>query len=106
MALLEAAATGAPWWFYVAIVAGVIAVGLLILVWAIERAKRKKKLICQACKRVVMSDWVRCLFCGALLGALRAELEFIAGPMVGKTLDLDRDVTTMGTAPGNTILLA
>jgi pSer/pThr/pTyr-binding forkhead associated (FHA) protein len=52
-----------------------------------------------------MPDWQKCLFCGAMLGVLRAELEFIAGSMQGKTLDLDRDVTTLGTAAGNTILL-
>jgi hypothetical protein len=35
-----------------------------------------------------------------------AELEFIAGPLEGQVLALDAEVTTLGTAGSNTIVLA
>jgi pSer/pThr/pTyr-binding forkhead associated (FHA) protein len=35
----------------------------------------------------------------------RAELEFVSGPLVGRTVDLNRDVTTIGSVAGNTVHL-
>jgi len=37
---------------------------------------------------------------------VRAELEFVSGPLVGQTINLDRDVTTIGSTAGNTVLLS
>jgi hypothetical protein len=101
----EPAASGPPWWVWVAIAGGVVGVGLLFLIVAAAR-KPKHDLICVKCKRVTMPDWQKCLFCGTPIGAPKAgELEFVSGPMIGKTVPLDRDVTTIGSVAGNTILL-
>lgn len=92
------------WWVYAAIVGGVVLLGLIFLVVAAAR-KPKRELKCRACKRVMLSDWAQCKFCGAAARELRAELEFVSGPLVGQTVGLDREITTIGSVAGNTVLL-
>jgi pSer/pThr/pTyr-binding forkhead associated (FHA) protein len=78
--------------------------GLLILIAAIS-LKPKRDLICQSCHRVLMAGWDTCRFCGTPVGQVRGELEFVSGPLVGQTINLDREVTTIGSVAGNTVLL-
>jgi len=102
---MKIAAGGPPWWFYLAIVGAVVALGLIVLVVAAVRRPKRRDLLCQACKRVMLPGWKQCKFCGAKVGEERAELEFVSGPLLGQTVRLDRDVTTIGSVAGNTVLL-
>ncbi len=51
------------------------------------------------------AGWNKCLFCGWELPAAVPRLEFIGGPLVGQTFPLHEQVTTIGSVPGNTIVL-
>jgi hypothetical protein len=89
-----------------AIVGGVVVCGLVLLVVGMKTKRRSmRNLVCKSCKRVMMADWDKCRFCGASVRDLHAELEFVSGPLVGRTINLDRDVTTIGSVAGNTVLL-
>jgi len=59
--------------------------------------------VCGGCRRVMLAQWTKCLFCG---WAPVARLEFILGPMANQTLNLTEDVTTIGSVAGNTVVLA
>jgi hypothetical protein len=96
---------GLPAWATPAIIGGVLALGILILVVAVIRRRRPREIHCGSCHRVVLPTWVKCKFCGATVREMRAELEFVSGPLVGQTVGLDRDVTTIGSTAGNTVLL-
>jgi hypothetical protein len=93
-----------PWWVYVAVAGAVVAIGLLLLILSAAR-KPKRDLICPSCKRIIVASWDKCMFCGTGVKELRAELEFVSGPLVGQTIRLDRDITTIGSVAGNTVLL-
>jgi hypothetical protein len=95
-----------PPWAMPAIIGGVVAIGLLLLVLALVRRSRPRELPCRNCGRVMLADWTKCKFCGTATRELRAELEFVSGPLVGQTIGLDRDVTTIGSTAGNTVLLS
>jgi hypothetical protein len=99
------AIAGLPAWATPAIIGGVLALGILILVIAVIQRRRPKEIHCRSCQRVVLPTWVKCKFCGATIREMRAELEFVSGPLVGQTVGLDRDVTTIGSTAGNTVLL-
>jgi hypothetical protein len=71
-----------------------------------QRRLARAGLTCRSCERVMMRDWQSCLFCGASLTGDWAGLEFVSGPLTGQTIGLDRDVTTIGSVDGNTVLLA
>jgi len=94
---------GTPWWVYAAIVGGVLVVGAVVLVLATRKSQPDQ--FCPSCNRMVLPDWARCKFCQAPLRELRAELEFVSGPLVGTNMSLDRDVTTIGSADTNTVPL-
>jgi pSer/pThr/pTyr-binding forkhead associated (FHA) protein len=65
----------------------------------------------------VQPAWVRCPGCGAALsGAVgggpvasaqtgAAIIEFKSGPLAGRSYPLERDVTTIGSVEGNTVVL-
>lgn len=95
-----------PPWAAPAIVGGVIGLAFVLLLVALVRVRRKPEVRCKGCHRVMMPDWIKCRFCGAAVRELRAELEFVSGPLLGQTIGLDRDVTTIGSVAGNTVLLA
>ena len=99
-------ALGLPRWALPAIIGTVVAVGLLLMVLALMRKRRRPELPCRNCGRVMLPDWTKCKFCGTSVRELRAELEFVSGPLVGQTIGLDRDVTTIGSTAGNTVLLS
>ncbi len=94
-----------PWGIPAIIVGGVVLLGALLLVVAAVRKRRPKERPCKSCGRVMLSSWTKCKFCGTSVRELRAELEFVSGPLVGQTVGLDRDVTTIGSVAGNTVLL-
>lgn len=94
-----------PPWALPAIIGGVAALGVLLLLVAVVRRRRPKEIPCRSCGRVMLANWSKCRFCGTPARELRAELEFVSGPLLGKTINLDRDVTTIGSVAGNTVLL-
>ena len=94
-----------PAWGLPAIVGGVVLLGVLLLVVAAVRKNRPRERPCTSCGRVMLPTWTKCRFCGAAATEQRAELEFVSGPLVGQTVGLDRDVTTIGSVAGNTVLL-
>jgi len=94
-----------PPWAMPAIIGGVFAMGVLLLIIAAVRRKSPGETKCRNCGRVMLPQWVQCKFCGAGIREMRAELEFVSGPLVGQTINLDRDVTTIGSTAGNTVLL-
>jgi hypothetical protein len=85
----------------------IIGAALLVLIIIVSAAKKSSAPIsarnCQGCKRVMMPQWQKCLFCG---WAPVARLEFILGPMANQTLSLTEEVTTIGSVAGNTVVLA
>jgi hypothetical protein len=87
------------------ITGGVLALILIItLVWAASRKKGKSRSrLCGGCRRVMMPQWDRCLFCGWVPVP---RLEFLCGPLAGQVIYLSEEVTTIGSVAGNTIVLA
>ena len=94
-----------PPWALPAIIGGIVLFGVLLLVVAAVRKKRPREAPCGNCGRVMLPSWTVCKFCGTAVADKRAELEFVSGPLVGQTINLDRDVTTIGSVAGNTVLL-
>src|SRR5262252_3276192 len=85
------------------IVGGAVVVLAAIAVLAAKNAKPKQQKICGGCRRVMLPQWTKCLFCG---WSPVARLEFILGPMANQTLSLVEEVTTIGSVAGNTVVLA
>jgi hypothetical protein len=86
-----------------------IIVGAVIVLVVLARVANKggpagnSAKVCGGCKRVMMPQWQKCMFCG---WAPVARLEFILGPMANQTLPLTEAVTTIGSVAGNTVVLA
>ncbi len=94
-----------PPWGLPAIIGGIVVFGVLLLLVAAARKRRPREQPCRNCGRVMLPSWTTCKFCGTAVADKRAELEFVSGPLVGQTVGLDRDVTTIGSVAGNTVLL-
>jgi hypothetical protein len=84
------------------IVGGAVLV-LVVIAIAARKSTPKVQKVCGGCRRVMLPQWTKCLFCG---WAPVARLEFILGPMANQTLPLDGEVTTIGSVAGNTVVLA
>ena len=87
---------------------GLIILGAVVVLGAIAAvaAKGQRQVpqrICGGCRRAMLPQWPRCMFCG---WAPVARLEFILGPMANQTLPLTDEVTTIGSVAGNTVVLA
>ncbi len=98
------------WVVYAAVIGGVLVVGVVILIVAATRKPSRAESICRSCKRVMLPEWDKCRFCGAAIAmggdaARQAELQFVSGPLLGQIIGLDRDITTIGSVAGNTVLL-
>lgn len=94
-----------PLWIIFTLVAvGILGLGFAILIVALKKGKAVEEL-CPSCGKVMMADWPKCMFCKTPRGIKKAALEFVSGPMMGKSIDLDGPVTTIGTAPGSTVTL-
>jgi len=99
-------AMGPPPWVLPVLIGGVLLCGLVLLLLAMRRKKRRPKMApCKQCGKVIPAAWDSCKFCGAAQRELKAELKIISGPLVGRSIDLDREVTTIGSAPDNTVPL-
>ncbi|HEY1813127.1 MAG TPA: FHA domain-containing protein [Kofleriaceae bacterium] len=91
------------------VLVGLIIVGAVLVLGLIATLARKSSTpsgsqkVCGGCKRVMLPQWSKCLFCG---WAPVARLEFILGPMANQTLPLTDNVTTIGSVAGNTVVLA
>ena len=91
------------------VLVGLIIVGAVVVLGVIGALARKSNApaagqkICGGCRRVMLPQWTKCLFCG---WAPVARLEFILGPMANQTLPLTENVTTIGSVAGNTVVLA
>ena len=107
---------GTPWWVFALIAGGVVIFGTLFLLLAMRKPKGVER-PCPSCGRVMLPEWKSCKFCGNAAPVARpgaaaaasdgpAELKVVSGPLQGQTIGLARDVTTIGTAEGNSVLLA
>jgi hypothetical protein len=67
---------------------------------------KKKKRNCGNCQRVMLPDWVKCMFCGWEPQRPAPRLEFLSGPLAGQVFPITLEVTTIGSVAGNTIVLA
>jgi len=103
----QAAGAGPPPWVLPVLVGGVLFCGIVLLLLALrKRNKRPKMAPCKGCGRMVPSAWEKCRFCGAATRDIKAELKIISGPLTGRSVNLgERDVTTIGSAPDNTVPL-
>lgn len=64
---------------------------------------------CAKCRRIMMPDWQKCLFCGAspdLEAGRQAALHFVSGPLQGQAVLLGKPVVTIGSVPGNDVVLS
>jgi hypothetical protein len=89
----------------IAIVAGgsalVIATALLM-----SRGARGGGRRCGGCQRAMLPAWTQCLFCGWSPAAVSsARLEVMSGPLAGQVVALHGEITTIGSIPGNTMVL-
>ncbi|HUH01755.1 MAG TPA: FHA domain-containing protein [Kofleriaceae bacterium] len=88
----------------IAIIAGGSVLLLLVIVLLVRRGgSTQAQRLCGGCKRVMMPDWPKCMFCG---WAPQPRLEFLCGPLAGQVIPLAGEVTTIGSVAGNTILLS
>lgn len=92
-----------PLWAYIAM-AVLLGSGILLLVTSMGREVTRP---CPKCQRVMLAEWPACKFCGAdprLLSG-RALLHFVTGPLADQVLVLDKAKITIGSAPGNDVVL-
>ena len=64
---------------------------------------------CPKCKKTMMPDWNQCLFCGAnpdLELGKPGMLHFVTGPLANQVAVLEKPVTTIGSVPGNDIVIS
>ena len=102
----QAAGAGPPPWVLPVVVGGVLLCGIILLLLALrKRNKRPAMAPCKGCGRMVPAAWDKCRFCGVATRDVKAELKILSGPLVGRSINLDRDVTTIGSVAGNTVLL-
>jgi hypothetical protein len=92
-----------PAWGVAAAAVLLLGLGLFVLAASLRRPRERR---CPACQRVLLAGWTRCRFCGAAVEVARAELEFVSGPLIGQSVGLEREITTIGSVAGNTVLLA
>jgi len=76
---------------------------MTILALLLKGGKKAPQRACQQCRRAMLPQWDRCMFCG---WQPAARLEFIMGPLAGQVISLAEEVTTLGSVAGNTVVLA
>lgn len=71
---------------------------------------------CGGCRRVMMPEWEKCLFCGWVPSPQAAapgpaaspsgppRIEFVCGALLGQVVHLAGDLTTVGSVEGNTVI--
>jgi hypothetical protein len=61
---------------------------------------------CGGCRRTMLPAWSHCLFCGwSPPVATSARLEVRSGPLAGRVVPLDAEITTIGSIEGNSVVL-
>jgi hypothetical protein len=95
---------GAPWWLFILVTVLVVGLGALLLLLS-RRGQKAPEMPCSNCGRVLMPEWQACMFCKTPRTARPASLEFISGPLSGRTVKIDGEVTSIGSAPGSTVVL-
>lgn len=81
----------------------VAALGITTIVVALRKRTPPGQKSCGGCRRAMLPQWSKCLFCG---WSPVARLEFILGPMANQALPLTEQITTIGSVAGNTVVLA
>ena len=106
-AVADGGSTAVSWWLYVVIAAVILAAGAAALVLSLrKKPSEAQEEPCPNCGKVMMPDWPRCMFCKTPRGFRQAALEVVSGPLLGRTIVLDLEVTTIGSAPGSTVTLS
>jgi hypothetical protein len=99
-----------PWWLFGVIAVVVVGAGAGLLLFAARSGKAQAaEERCAKCGKVMMADWPKCMFCKTPRGQKpmkAAALEFVSGPQSGRSIPLEAEVTTIGTAPGSTVQLS
>ena len=107
--LAPAPAQGAavPWWMFALLALVVIGAGAALLVFSMKKSGGAPvEQHCGSCGKVMMPEWPRCMFCKAPRGVKNAALEVVSGPLHGRTIALESEVTTIGSAPGSSVMLS
>lgn len=98
-------ASNVPWWLFGVVAGVIVGVGVALLVVSQRKGAAAVEEHCPSCGKVMMADWPRCMFCKAPRGSKAASLEVTSGPLHGRSIPLEAEVTTIGSAPGATVLL-
>lgn len=101
----ESDSGGVPWWIFLVIAVVVLGVGALLLVLSLRKGAHEEEVPCRACGKILLAGMPQCVFCKAPRDYRPAMLQVVSGPMQGRTIPLDGDVTTIGSAPGSTVTL-
>ena len=86
------------------IIVSVLLIGAIIVL--VTRSSQPARAVCGGCRRAMMAEWTKCLFCGWEPARPVPRLEFMVGPLAGQTVPLSADVTTIGSVAGNTVVLS
>jgi len=87
------------------VVLGIIVLAVILVLVTRPRAAPARRM-CGGCRRAMMPDWPRCMFCGWEPARPVPRLEFMVGPLAGQTVPLVEEVTTIGSVAGNTVVLS
>jgi hypothetical protein len=90
----------------VSLMVGVVLIVLIVVILVLRMGGAQPtaaRRVCGGCKRAIMPEWDKCLFCG---WSPAPRLEFVSGPMAGHVILLSEEVTTVGSVAGNTIVLS
>jgi hypothetical protein len=99
-----------------AIVGIALALGFLVVIVlaAQQRSQRRRRprarvLVrsCDSCGQLLggLPPWERCPHCGYAAPLPPAQIEVVSGPLEGQTFQLEAEITTVGSQPGNHIVL-
>jgi hypothetical protein len=96
-----------PTWAIIAIIGGAFLVLGVVIVVVAARSKPAgpPALMCGGCGRTMMPNWPQCFFCGWKPAPPVGFVEFINGPLGGQRMTLEMDLVTIGSVPGNSIVL-
>lgn len=76
---------------------------VVVLVLRGKGAPESPRRMCGGCRRAMLPQWEKCLFCGWIPVS---RLEFLSGPLAGQVMPLTDEVTTIGSVAGNSIVLS
>lgn len=91
-------------WIILSIAALCGLAGIVILALA-TREPEPVETRCPKCRQIMLPEWDRCLFCANSQPPPDPALEFVSGPLTGKRIPLQGEVTTIGSGDGNGVVL-